>query len=702
VHQVGIDIGGTFTDAVLVTDQGEVAVAKVPTTPTDLRECFFDAIDAVSTQARVDTSADLGELRRIVHGTTVATNVMVQHAGATTALLTTRGFSDTIHIMQGHGYTVGIPDEMVTRIQELEKPAPIIPKRLIRGVPERVDSSGTVLVKLDERALREQIAELLAAGAESFAICFLWSFVNDAHERRAREIVAELAPDAFVCISSEVAARIGEYNRTVATAINAYIGPATSRYVGGLEANLAARNQQARLSILQCSGGVVSPQEARQSPIRLIGSGPVGGTVASQTLGAALQESNLIACDMGGTSFDVSVVADGELVKQSLGIIDQYEYSVPSVEIQSIGSGGGSIVWLDEGTGTVRVGPHSAGSEPGPACYGRGGTLPTVTDCDLIVGYLSAAHTLAGGLKLDLERAVEAVRRHVAEPLELSVVEAAQGALRIVDAQMAELIRQLTVGRGMDPRDFVLFAFGGAGPLHAPMFAGELGVKYVVIPRGAVASLWSAFGAVSGDVVLPLERFYPGLAPFDAASVEAAFGELERAGTESILTMGVTVDEISFRRFVDLRYGAQVHVLSVPTPSGLDDTAMEQVLADFDALYEARNGPGTGYRDAGVEMTGIHVEVVGRASRVPLVPPAGDSSGEVLDLAGSPTRIVHWGGSVGSSETPIVHANRLAPGQSLPGPAIIELPTTTVPVRPGTALRVDPIGNFIVDIESRR
>ncbi len=652
MYQVGVDIGGTFTDAVLVTEAGEVSVAKVPTTPHDLRDCFFEAIDAVSAQARGDTGADLGELRRIVHGTTVATNVMVQHAGATTALLTTRGFSDTIHIMQGHGYTVGIPDEMVTRIQELEKPAPIIPKRLIRGVPERIDSSGAVLVALDESALREQIAELLRAGAESFAICFLWSFVNDAHERRARDLVAELAPDAFVCISSEVAPRIGEYNRTVATAINAYVGPATSRYVGGLEANLARRSQPARLSILQCSGGVVSPEEARQSPVRLIGSGPVGGTLASQTLGAALQESNLIACDMGGTSFDVSVVADGELVKQSLGIIDQYEYAVPSVEIQSIGSGGGSIVWLDEGTGTLRVGPHSAGSQPGPACYGRGGVLPTVTDCDLIVGYLSEDHTLAGGLKLDLERAVDAVQSHVAEPLGLSVVEAAQGALRIADTQMAELIRQLTVGRGMDPRDFVLFAFGGAGPLHAPVFAGELAVKYVVIPRGEVASLWSAFGAVSGDVVLPSEQFLAGRAPFDAAAIEAAFADLEHAGRDSILTMGVPDEEISFRRFVDLRYGAQVHVLSVPTPSALDDAAMEQVLADFDALYEARNGAGTGYRDAGVEMTGIRVEIVGRAGRVPWAPPSGDGPGEMLDLAGSPTRVVHWGGSAGSSPDP--------------------------------------------------
>jgi N-methylhydantoinase A len=702
VHQVGIDIGGTFTDAVLVTDGGEVSVAKVPTTPADLRDCFFAAIDAVSAQARVDTSAELGELRRIVHGTTIATNVMVQHAGATTALLTSRGFSDTIHIMQGHGYTVGIPDEMVTRIQELEKPVPIIPKRLIRGVPERIDASGAVLVELDEATLRRQIAELLQEGAESFAICFLWSFVNDTHERRARELVAELAPDAFVCISSEVAPRIGEYNRTVATAINAYVGPATSRYVGGLEANLAQRKQQARLSILQCSGGVVSPEEARQSPIRLIGSGPVGGTVASQTLGAALRESNLIACDMGGTSFDVSVVADGELVKQSLGIIDQYEYAVPSVEIQSIGSGGGSVVWLDQGTGTLRVGPQSAGSEPGPACYGRGGTLPTVTDCDLIVGYLSEAHTLAGGLKLDLERAVDALRVHVAEPLGLSVVEAAQGALRIVDTQMAELIRQLTVGRGMDPRDFVLFAFGGAGPLHAPVFARELGVKYVVIPHGQVASLWSAFGAVSGDVVLPIERFYARRAPFDAEAVEAAFAELERAGTESILTMGVKDDEISYRRFVDLRYGAQVHVLTVPTPTGLDDAAMEQVLADFDALYEARNGPGTGYRAAGVEMTGIRVEVVGRAGRVPLAPPPGDGSVEVLDLAGSSTRAVHWGPPIGSLQTPIVGADRLAIGQSLPGPAVIELPTTTVPVPPGSALRVDPIGNFILHLDSRR
>jgi N-methylhydantoinase A len=695
VYQVGIDIGGTFTDAVLVGDNAEVAVAKVPTTPGRLQDCFFEAIDAVVGQR--DGDADLADLRRVVHGTTVATNVMVQHNGAHAALLTTKGFEDTIHIMQGHAYTVGIPDEVVTRIQEIEKPDPIIPKPLIRGVPERIDSEGIVVVGLNEEVLREQVRELLDEGAEAFAISFLWSFINRAHELRAAEIVRELAPEAFITLSSDVAPRVGEYNRTVATAINAYVGPTTSRYIENLESHLTELTAKSNLSILQCSGGVVSPGEASRSPVRLIGSGPVGGTIATQALGAAFGEPNLIACDMGGTSFDVSVVADGEVVKQSLGVIDQYEYAVPSVEIQSIGSGGGSIVWVDEAAGTLRVGPRSAGSQPGPACYGRGGELPTVTDCDLIVGYLSEDHDLAGGLRLDRELAEEAVRRHVAEPLGLSVVEAARGALQIVDFQMAELIRQLTVGRGLDPRDFVVFAFGGAGPVHAPVFSAELGVKYVVIPRGPVASLWSAFGAVSSDVLLPVERFHPASAPFDPEALEAVFGEMESAGRESIGAMGVPPGAIEFNRFVDLRYGAQVHVLSVPVPARLDAAAVEKLLTDFDELYEARNGPGTGYREAGVEMTSVRVEAVGRVASAPTAAATNGAAPREIDLAGFPTRSVHFAGAE-VAETPIVDAESLGSGESVRGPAVIELPTTTVPVPPGSSLRVDSTGSFILDL----
>ena len=686
MHQVGIDIGGTFTDAVLLDDKGQVRVAKVPTTPGDLREGFFNAVRTVSESAEA-------EVRRIVHGTTVATNIMVQRNGARTGLITTKGFTDTIHIMQGHGYTVGIPDDEVTRIQELEKPAPIVPKRLIRGVTERVDSQGVVVVALDEDELRRHVRELVDEGVDSIAICFLWSFVNDSHERSARAIVHEIAPEVYVSISSEIAPRIGEYNRTVATAINAYVGPSTSRYIQDLQDEIDDAGSGTSLSILQSSGGVVAPHEAQESPVRLIGSGPVGGTIATKTLGARLGERNLICCDMGGTSFDVSVIADGEVVKQQLGIVDQYEYAVSTVEIQSIGSGGGSIVSVEGGT--FRVGPKSAGSVPGPACYGRGGTLPTITDCNLIVGYLSEDHQLSGGLQLDLARAEEAVRVHVAEPLGMSVIEAAQGALEVVDIEMAELIRQITVGRGLDPRDFTVFAFGGAGPLHAPGFSGELGVKSVVIPEGPVASLWSAYGAISSDVLLPLESFHAARAPFDAAVLEKAFAELEGRGRESVEKMGVPSSDVEIQRFVDLRYGSQVHVMSVPVSEDLDDAAVEKILTDFDILYETRNGPGTGYREAGVEMTAIRIEVVGRVGTV-----AHDSTAEIedreIDITGNPSRTVHWGGEIGSVSTPVVGPEQLAPGNCIVGPAIVELPTTTVPVRRGHRLRVDRTGSFIV------
>lgn len=386
MYQIGIDIGGTFTDAVLVDDEGNAWQSKVPTTPASLREGFFDALDSAITAADLPAGGAAKDLRRIMHGTTVATNVVVQQNGARVGLLTTHGFGDTLHIMQGHGYTAGIPDDEITNVQEIVKPEPIVPKALIREVTERVDSKGEIVVALQEDQAQRAIQQLLDEGAEAFAICFLWSFLNDAHERRVRELVEEMAPGTFVTTSSELAPKSGEYARTAATAINAYTGPAASRYIGGVEQLVGERGWDASLNILQCGGGVVSPAEATHSPVRLIGSGPVGGVVASRNLGQLLGEQNILATDMGGTSFDVGLIVGGEPEKRSLGVVNQYEYLVPTVDIQSIGSGGGSIVWVDELAGALRVGPESAGSDPGPACYGQGGERPTVTDCDLLWG----------------------------------------------------------------------------------------------------------------------------------------------------------------------------------------------------------------------------------------------------------------------------------------------------------------------------
>lgn len=692
---IGIDIGGTFTDAVMVDDSGEVWHVKTPTTANQ-RDGFFAGVDAVRKAAGEKLAEE--EIGRIMHGTTVATNIVVQQNGAAVGLLTTHGFGDTILIMQGHGYTAGIPDEDLTHVQELNKPAPIVEPARIRELPERIDAQGEVVVALDEEACRGAVRELLDQGVEAFAVCLLWSFLNDSHERRVKEIIHELAPEAFVTISSELAPKIGEYTRTVATAMNAYTGPATSRYLGGLVQSLAERGEQTRINVLQCSGGVVPVAEAQRAPIRLIGSGPVGGAIASRSLGTQLGEANILATDMGGTSFDISLIVDGEPVRKSVSVVNQYEYAVPTVDIQSIGSGGGSIVWVDELAGALRVGPRSAGAEPGPACYGRGGELPTVTDCDLVVGYIDPEYFLGGKLALDVERAHEAIRRHVAEPLGMSVVEAAQGALRVVDSQMAELIRQTTVERGHDPRDFVVFAFGGAGPTHAPMFSGELGVKRVVIPRGPLASVWSAYGAVASDVLLVVEHTHARRSPFDAEDLEAAFAALEREGRERLAASGTEAADIEIRRFADLKYGIQVHVVEVPVASELDQAATERILDDFDARYEALFGKGTAFRAAGVELSGIRVEVIGRLGGNEGMRAPAPSNGDAKAARSERSRPVHWSGQDGPIDTPIVREDGLEVGATLEGPAIVELPVTTLPLHPGQRLRVDPTDSLVLEV----
>lgn len=693
MYQIGIDIGGTFTDAVLVDDDtGQVWTAKVPTTPKSLEQCFFDAMDTVRRRPTDDERSPVEEIAHIVHGTTVATNIVVERRGSLTGLLTTKGFGDTLHIMQGHGYTAGIPDEQMMRIHEIEKPTPLVPKRLVREINERIDTKGDVVVPLDEAAVRTAVEELLRAGVEAFAICFLWSFMNDDHERRAEAIVRELAPEAYVTRSSAISPRLGEYSRTVTAAINAYVGPKTSKYIRVLERRLQDERPDASLSILQCSGGVVSPVEAVRSPIRLIGSGPVGGAIASQMLGQHLGYGDLINADMGGTTFDVSVVSGGVPVKSPTSVVNQYEYAVPTVDIRSIGSGGGSIVSVDR-SGALRVGPESAGADPGPACYGSGGTRPTITDCDLAVGYLNSANFLGGKITLDHELAEEAIRRHVADPLGMSVPEAAHGALRVVDLQMADLMRQMTVERGLDPRDFVVFAFGGAGPTHAPVYAAELGVRRVVVPRGEVASVWSAFGAVSGDVLLPLEQTLNRREPFDAEEVEAAFQRLEAQGRDGMAAMGVEQDRIEFRRYMDLKYGKQVHVVGIETPSKLNSEIMPAVLDAFDSKYEDLYGTGTAYRGAGIELSSVRVEVI--SQRGVTIPGSKTKPDPVaIDLGELPRRSIYWNGQ--RSDTPVVLPEILTPGVEVVGPAIVELPFTTIPVHAGQTMTVDSTGSLLL------
>jgi N-methylhydantoinase A len=445
-----LDIGGTFTDSVVISEDGRVGYGKALSSPDDnFQSGFFGSLRAAAEQ--LGEGDDLFDrLRLISHGSTVATNIVVQQRGATVGLLTTVGHEDTLGMMRGTGRRIGEAAEDVLKITETFKPEPLVPRTRVVGCVERIDSVGRVLVALDEARLRDDVARLIADGCDAFAIAFLWSIQNPAHELRAREIVTEIAPEAFVTVSHELSKTVGEYERTVAAVINAFVGTKTSQYLNALDGQLQERGFSDGLMLMQSHGGMVPLGHGLETPIMTIGSGPVGGLVGTQRLAEQLGVSQVIATDMGGTSFDVGIVSDGELVFTRSTTLDKWQFNIPAVEVLSIGAAGGSIAWVEPHSGTLRVGPQSAGSSPGPACYGLGGVEPTVTDANLLLGYVDPNAVFGtsadASFALDRELAERAIRS-VGEPLGLSTLDAALGIVEIVNAKMANVLERVVVGR---------------------------------------------------------------------------------------------------------------------------------------------------------------------------------------------------------------------------------------------------------------
>src|SRR5262245_37973485 len=569
----GIDTGGTFTDCVVIDADGRIATAKAPSTPADFSQGVLDALDLAAGKLGLTTEALLERTARLALGTTVGTNALLQRRGARVGLITTRGHRDVIHIMRGARGVPGLASEKVLHFPESNKPdPPLVPKTLIDEVSERVDCKGQVVVELNEAEAEAAIRRLLARGVEAIAICFLWSFKRPEHERRVKAMAEELAPGVFVCCSADLVPRWGEYERTVATVLNAYLGPVMSRYLGRLESRAQTAGLRYPLQVMQCGGGVIPAAESARRAFLALDSGPVAGVLASQYLGDLIGHKHVIATDMGGTSFDVGLVWDGEPIASYQSVVHQYEYFVPRIDIRSIGSGGGSIVWIDEVSGTMRVGPISAGAQPGPACYGRGGTQPTVTDADLVLGYLDPTTFLGGRLRLDVEKARRSFEP-IATRLGLGLVETAAGAARVVEHQMADLIRKATVQKGYDPRDCVVFAYGGAGPVHAGVYARELGAQSVVVPLGGVCSLWSGLGAASADLLHIYEAVDIQPRPFDPERVTARFAELEERGLAQLRADGVDLRQARLARSADVRYKGQINEVEVPVAAGPLDAA---------------------------------------------------------------------------------------------------------------------------------
>jgi N-methylhydantoinase A len=690
---IGVDIGGTFTDCVGIDPEGRLHYAKaISTQETDVSEGVLAALDELAREAGQSTSELLGETARLGHGTTIGTNLLVERRGAKVGLITTAGHRDVLTMMRGAGRTAGIPIDRVFDVRATSKPSPLVPRAAIAEVHERVAADGTVVAPLDENAAREAIRALLDGGGElqGVAITLLWSFRNDAHERRLGELVNEVAPDAFVSLSSETAPRQGEYERTVATVINSYVGPASVDYLDRLVDRLREAGFDGRLLVMQCNGGVADVEHARANPIRLLGSGPAGGVSGVAVLAARAGHRNVIATDMGGTSFDVGLLIDGRPVVSGQQIIDQYTFHQPHLDARSIACGGGSIASIAP-DGGLRVGPRSAGSSPGPACYGRGGSAPTVTDADIVLGLLSPDAFLGGGMRLDADAARVAVGV-IAEPLELSVEDAAAGILRVNNHAAATLIRQRTIEQGLDPRDFVVYAYGGAGPLHAWGFAAELGAVQVVIPLGNGAATLSAYGIAAGDLVQHHEIECRARSPLDPKELQAAVDQAEASARAAM-----SGSQPELRRVALMRYAEQL-LQSVPVrlaDGPIDEATCAQLLTDFDAEYERQFGAFAKALFQAVEVFAVRIE-----ARVP---------GDVRDVHGQPPpdpaqpqaeRDIHWPGD-GQLQTPIYDGTALAGDQMITGPAVIELAYTTVPVAPAQRLtRGARTDNLMLDLEA--
>jgi N-methylhydantoinase A len=694
---LGVDIGGTFTDLVLVDGEGRLTTTKALSTPGELEVGVFDAVRNAAEQIGMTAEELLAKVTAFGHGTTQATNAVIERDGARTGLLATRGFGDTLAIQRLMGFTAGVPVSRLGWYSRRRYPDPIVPRSLVREVRERVDHQGKVLVELDEDGVRKAVRELLDQGVQTFAVAFLWSFRNTDHERRAGAIIREMAPDAYVTLSSDVAPVIGEYERTATAALNSYLAPKVVTYLDGIEQMLRRRGFKGAFSILNSAGGVMPVAEAARRPVTLVTSGPTGGVMGSVHLARRLGYRNLITTDMGGTSFDVAIVVDEKPLMSLNHEAGGFHIATPMIEVRAIGAGGGSIARVVDGQ--LRVGPDSASAWPGPACYGRGGTEPTVTDADVVLGIIDPETFLGGKMKLDRAAAEKAVRDRIAEPLGLSVEEAAAGIRRIVDAQMADTLREVTIGRGHDPRDFVIFAYGGAGPVHCAGYGAELGVPKMVVPVTSMAH--SAYGALAADVQYSRERsmlMRGGGGPrklsegLDPCAVGSAFAELEEDCRTAMERAGVAADDVRLLRAVDLRYRRQTNDLMISFPAGaVDQAALEDLVARFEETYEQTYGKGSAFREAGIELTNVRVEAFGAARRPEL---------KVETSAKAPAagrRRIFEPVAMQWMETAVYNWRELPVGFRIDGPAVIEHPETSVFVAAGQYARLDEGANITIE-----
>jgi N-methylhydantoinase A len=693
---IGVDIGGTFTDCVVVDRTGTVVTGKAPTTPADLSDGFFDSVAAAAGEVSLSLEALLRQATALNHGTTTGINALVTGQTAKVALITTKGHRDVLEIMNDSGRSLGASIEELIDWSISTRPDPLIPREQVFEIEERVDSVGEAVIPLRDDDLARVAEAVEAVDAEAVAVCLLWSFANSSHELQARQFLAERLPDLPVSCSHEVAPRLGVYPRAVTTIMNASLAPLMSAYVERIASRAASLGFQAEVMFVQNDGGLIPESEAKRYPVITLRSGPVAGVVGTAVMSEKFDDPNVLVGDMGGTTFDVGVVWGGKPDHRDEDIVERHQVHSRVVNVESIGAGGGSIAWADEHAGALRVGPRSAGARPGPICYGRGGTEVTVTDADLVLGILNPDRPLPGGVKLDYGAAAEGVRT-LGERIGLDTVECASGIVEVVDSHMEDLIRRVTVQRAQDPRDLSLWAYGGASGAHAGLFSRQLHVKRVVFPLGDTASVWSALGCV----LLRQRREFPTsvflLAPWDLAVIADHLNQLEAQARQYAASAGLADGSYRLVQSASMKYGLQVHEVEVELPAGpIDDSWVDKVTGDFELAYERHFGSGTGFSGAGVTMTALRV-VLESEEKEDLpddISVAGHEASEIADG----TRQVYWRELGDWVETPILAGARLEPRTRIAGPVVLEYPHTTVVARPGQALWAEPNGNVILDV----
>jgi N-methylhydantoinase A len=681
--RVGFDIGGTFTDVIVLGDDGRLTTAKV-----------LSLLDRVGEDivACVRQSAPTGHVGSFVHGTTIASNAVIENKTALTGLITTKGFRDELE-MRGQRRP-NIYDVAWDRLP------PLVPRSLRREVRERILGNGSIEHQLDPKEVQDVIRALLAANVEAIAVCLINAYLNPTHERQIGHLISELAPHLVVCLSSDVHPEIREYERTSTTVINASLIPVVDRYLHQLEQHLSAYSS--RLLIMQSNGGIMTAQAARRRPAYMIESGPAAGVLAAARLATETGLNQVLSFDMGGTTAKACLIQHGVPLEKPGGEIGGgatmttrlfggggHALRVPSLDIVEVGAGGGSVAWIDDG-GALRVGPHSAGAEPGPVCYGRGGQEPTVTDANVVLGYMNPEAIAGATLRINRQAAWEAIESQLAGPLKLDVLRAAYGITQVANAAMMRALRAVSTERGHDPREFTLIAFGGAGPIHAAALAESLGITRVLVPL--FPGLFSALGLLLADyrhdyirsVALPLDAV-------DPQAVVQYYEELETKAREELLHEGVSADAIRFERQVDLKYGYQVSELTLPFPSAVRQADLREQLAQ---LFTEAHRQAFGYdRDDTIELVSLRLRAFASAGRVQfsdLVKGRANGDGQ----SNLSSRNAYFGPTHGTQETVVCRRVDIE-GEKM-GPLIVEEPDTTVVVPPGWTVSRDHYGNLVL------